>query len=82
MNWKKMPISHKIAGIISCLAVVLWLIHLIKPSLFPIDVSCPAVAVFTVCEAVVNWNDRRKFAYVMIAAAVISIAFFMLEIML
>jgi glucose-6-phosphate-specific signal transduction histidine kinase len=78
MKWKNMPISHKIATIISCLAVVVWLIQNVKNDLFPIDLTYPAVAVFTVCEAVVCWKDRRKWAYLLIAGAVISLACFFL----
>jgi uncharacterized membrane protein len=82
MNWKNMPISHKIATIISFLAVLVWLIHNVKPDLFPVDPSCPAVAVFTACEAVICWKERRKWAYLLIAGAVISLACFVLEVML
>ena len=82
MNWKKMPITHKIATIISGLAVVVWLINKVRPSIFPIDLSYPAIAVFTICEAVVCWKDKRKWSYLLIAGAVISLAFFFLEMML
>ena len=77
-----MPISHKIATIISGLAVVVWLIHKVKPDLFAVDPTCPAIAVFTVCEAVVYWKKKRTWAYLLIAGAVISTAFFLLELML
>ena len=82
MNWKNMPLSHKIATIISGLAVVVWLIYQVKPTLFPLDLTCPAVAVFTGCEAVVYWKEKRKWAYLLIAGAVISLAFFFLDLML
>ena len=82
MNKKKTPLSHKIATIISCLAVVIWLIHKVNPELFPVDPTCPAIAVFTVCEAVVYWQKRRIWAYLLIAGAVISTAVFLLEMML
>ena len=82
MNQKNIPISHKIAIVISCLSVVVWLINNVKPDLFPIDLTYPAVSVFTVCEAVLCWNNRRKWAYLLIAGAVISFACFLLEFML
>ena len=82
MNWKNMPLSHKIATIIAGLAVVVWLICQVKPTLFPVDPTCPAIAVFTVCEAVVYWKEKRKWAYLLIAGAVISLACFFLELML
>ena len=71
-----MPLSHKIAPIISGLSVLVWLIHHVEPDLFPIDPTCPAVAVFTVCEAVVYWQKKRSWAYILIGAAVVSMAFF------
>lgn len=78
MNWKNMPLSHKIATAISGLAVVVWLVHKVQPNLLPIDPTYPAIAVFTVCEAVVYWKNR-KWACLLIAAAVISTACFLLE---
>lgn len=79
MSWKNMPLSHKIASVIAGLAVVVWLIPTVQPNLLPIDPSCPAIAVFTVCEAVICWNQKRKWAYLLIVGAVISMACFMLE---
>ena len=82
MNWKNMPLSHKIATVIAGLAVVAWLVHRVQPNLLPIDPTYPAIAVFTVCEAVVCWKEKRKWALVLIAGAVISTACFLLELML
>ena len=82
MNWKNMSISQKIAMVISGLAVVVWLIPNVKPDLLPVDPTYPAIAVFTVCEAVVCWNTRRKWSYLLIAAAVICLASFILELTL
>ena len=82
MNWKNMPLPHKIATIVSILAVVVWLIQKVNPTLFPIDTTCPAIAVFTACEAVVYWKNQRKWAYLLIAGAVISTVCFILELML
>ena len=77
-----MPLSHKIATIIAGLAVVVWLINKVQPNLLPIDPTYPAIAVFTICEAVVYWQKKRTWAYLLIAGAVISLAFFLLELML
>ena len=77
-----MPISHKIATIFSAIAVLVWVIHKAKPNLFPVDPTCPAIALFTVCEAVVYWRNKRKWAYLLIAAAVISLACFFWELTL
>lgn len=82
MNWKNMSIAGKIATIISGLAVVFWLIPKVKPDLLPIDPTYPAIAVFTVCEAVFCWKQNRKWAYLLIAGAVISLGFSILELTL
>ena len=82
MNWKNMPISHKIATVISIIAVLVWVIHKVKPDLFPFDPSYIAIAVFTICEAVVYWKNKRIWSYILIAGAVISIACIVLEFML
>ena len=82
MNWKNMPLSHKIATIIAGLAVVVWVLQQVKPDLFPIDPTYPAIAVFTICEAVTCWEEKRKWSYLLIAGAVVCLAFFFLELML
>ena len=82
MNWKTMPISHKIATIIAALAALVWVISQAKPDLFPFDATCPAIAVITGCESVVYWKERRAWSYILIAGAVISLACFFLEFML
>lgn len=82
MNWKNMPLSHKIATVISGLAVVVWFISKIQPDLLPIDPTYPAIAVFTACEAVIYWKTKRKWAYLLIAGAIISLASLLLELML
>lgn len=82
MKWKDMPLSHKILTVIAGLAVVVWLICKVKPNLFPVDPTYPAIAVVTVCEAVVYWKEKRKWAYLLIAGAVISLACFFMEQML
>ena len=79
MNWKNMPLSHKIATVIAGIAVLFWVIHQVQPNLLPIDPTYPSIAVFTVCEAVVYWKQKRKWAYLLIAGAVISMACFILE---
>ena len=73
MNWKKMQLSHKIATIISGFAVMVWLIPKMKPDQFPFDPTYPAIAVFTICEAVVYWKKKRTLAYLLIVGAVISL---------
>ena len=82
MNWKNMPLSHKISTVIAGLAVVVWLLNKVQPNLFPVDPTYPAIAVFTICEAAVCWEKQRKWSFLLIAGAVISLAFFLLELIL
>ena len=82
MKWKDMPLAHKIATVISGLALLVWLIPRVRPNLLPFDPTYPAIAVFTVCEAVTYWKTKRVLAWIMIGAAVISITCYILELML
>ena len=82
MNWKNMSLSQKIATVIAGLSVVVWLIPKVKPDLLAVDLTYPAIALFTVCEAVVYWSSKRKWSYLLIAGAVISLASFLLELTL
>lgn len=82
MNWKNLSTTHKIATVIAGIAVVIAVIGWMTPELFPVNLNTPAIAVFTLCEAVIYWNQRRKLSYLMIAAAVISLACFFLELSL
>ena len=82
MNWKNMSLSQKIATVIAGLSVVVWLIPKVKPDLLAVDLTYPAMALFTVCEAVVYWSSKRKWSYILIAGAVISLASFLLELTL
>ncbi|MBR5229605.1 MAG: hypothetical protein IKW01_02020 [Firmicutes bacterium] len=82
MNWKEMPLVHKIATVIAGIAAVIGVIGMVKPDLAPVDLTTPAIAVFTLCEAVVYWSQKRKWAVAMIAAAFISMACFILELSL
>ena len=79
MKWKNMPLAHKIATIIAGLAVVAWLIPKVDATLLPFDTTYPAIAVFTGCEAVIYWKQKRKWSYLLIAAAAICLGCFILE---
>lgn len=82
MNWKNMSPVQKLATVIAGIAVVLWAIAQVKPDILPIDASYIAISVFTLCEAVVCWKQKRKWALLLIAAAVICMACTVLEFML
>ena len=73
MKWNEMPLAHKIATIISFLAVAVWLVSKLQPELLPFDPTYPAIAVFALCEAVIDWDKRRTWSYLYIAGAVICL---------
>ena len=79
MNWKAMSLSQKIATAVAGLAVLVWLIYKVQPNLLPINPTYPAIAVFTVCEAVIYWKQKRTWSYLLITGAVICFACFLLE---
>jgi hypothetical protein len=79
MKWNNMSVIHKIASVIAGLAAVVWVIFQIKPNLLPVDVSSLCIAVFTLCEGVVCWKEKRTWAILLIVAAVICAASFALE---
>ena len=79
MNWNKMPLAHKIATVIAGLAAVLWAIPHVQPNLLPFDPTYPAIAVFTACEGVVYWEQKRTWSYLLLAGAVICAACFLFE---
>ena len=68
--------------IFTCIIAVLVVIAMRKPDLFPFNITCPAIALVTAIEAAVYWKKNRKWAYLLIAGAVISLAFFLLELFL
>ena len=79
MNWKAMPMAHKIATVIAAIAALFWVIGNIKSDLLPFDPTYPAISVVTLCEAIIYWNRKRKWAYLLIAAAFICLGCFILE---
>lgn len=82
MNWKTKTPVQKVAFIIACIAVAVWAAWKAMPDLFSMDPTYPAIAVFTVCEAVDCWKQKRKWSYLLIAGAVISLVSFILELSL
>lgn len=81
-KWKDMTPLQKAALIISCIAALLIALALRDPDLFPINMTYPGIVVITACEALAEWKQNRKLSYLLIAAAVISLAFFLLELCL
>ena len=81
-NWKDMTPMEKVALIVSCIAALAVALALRNQDLFPFDITCPAIAIATALEALTYWKKNRKFAYLLIAATVVSLAFFVLELCL
>ena len=79
MKWEDLSRGEKILFVISCIGAGLVVLDKVKPGLFPIDPTYPGIALFTICEAAVYWNKQRKWAYLLIAGGVISLACFALE---
>ena len=82
MKWNDMTPIQKVLFIISCVALVFLPVSNVMADIFPIDMTYPAIVVFTVCEAVVYWKQKRKWSYLLIGGAVISLACFVLELWL
>ena len=82
MDWKNMTPKQKVLLVISCIAAAVAALAWSKPGLFPFNPTCPAIAVFTVCEALAYWKEKRKWSYLLLAAAVISMGCFLLELWL
>ena len=82
VKWKDLTSLQKIGFIITCIGAVLVVVDMMKPELFPVNMTTPAVAVMTVGEAMDYWQKNRKWAWLFIGAAVIAMACFILELCL
>lgn len=78
-KWKDMTAMQKSGFIILLLGAALMLVSVVKPSLFPINMTSPALIIITVGEAMDYWENKRKLAWFFIGAAVICLAAFILE---
>ena len=79
-NWKDMTPVQKAGFVIICLGAILMLASILKPDLFPVNMTTPAITVITVGEAMNYWEKSKKWTWMFIGAAVISVACFLLEI--
>ena len=82
MKWKDMTSMQKAGFIIVCLGAALMVVAIVKPSLFPVSMTTPALVVISVGEAMDYWQKSRKWAWLFIGAAVIAMACFVLELCL
>lgn len=81
-KWKDKTLLQKAGLIIAILGAVGVLISAIKPDLFAVDTTIPSIAIMTIGEAMDYWPNRRKWALAFIIAAVICMAFFIVELCL
>ena len=82
LKWKDMTSMQKIGFIIVCLGAVLMVVAMMKPELFPVNMTIPAIALMSVGEAMDYWQKNKKWAWVFIGTTVISMACFVLELCL
>lgn len=82
LKWKDMTTMQKIGFIIVCLGAVIMVVDMMKPELFSVNMTTPSIAVISVGEAMDYWQKSRKWAWLFIGAAVISMACFVLELCL
>ena len=75
-KWKDMTPMQKIGFVIVCIGAALVAVAMMKPDLFPVNMTTPAIAVMSVGEAMDYWQKNRKWAYLFIAAGVICLACF------
>ena len=82
MKWNELTPMRKIGFVILCIGAALMLVGAMKPELFPIDMTTIALVVMSVGEAMDHWEEKRKWAYLFIAAAVICLACFLVGLFL
>ena len=82
LKWKDMTSMQKTGFIVLCLGALLMAVAVVKPDLFPVNMTTPALAVISVGEAMDYWQKSKKWAWLFIGAAVISMACFALELCL
>ena len=78
-KWKDMTVMEKVAFVVSCIAALMVVISLARPEFLPINLTYPAIALITACEAAVYWKKKRKWAVLLIVGAVVSLGCFILE---
>ena len=81
-KWKDMTTMQKAGFVILCIGAALIVLSWVKPGLFPISMTTPALVIMSVGEAMDYWQKNRKWAWLFIGAAVISMACFILDLCL
>ena len=75
MKWKELSTPIKITTIISYIICVIGVIGIYwnRTGTNPLnfDIYYPALCLFSICEIIIEWGNRRIFAYIAIASAII-----------
>lgn len=79
-KWKDMSTMQKIGFIITCLGAILMIVAALKPDIFPVKMTTPALAIMSVGEAMDYWQKKRKWFWLFVGAAVICMACFILDV--
>ena len=79
-KWKDMSTMQKIGFIITCLGAVLVAVAALKPDIFPVKMTTPALAIMSLGEAMDYWQKNRKWFWLFAGAAVICMACFILDV--
>ena len=82
LKWKDLTSMQKAGFIVLCLGALLMVVSIMKPDLFPVNMTMPALTVMSVGEAMDYWQKSKKWAWLFIGAAVITTACFVLELCL
>ena len=82
IKWKDMTALQKAGFIVLCLGALLMVAAIMKPDLFPVSMTTPAIVVMSVGEAMDYWQKSKKWAWLFIGAGVIAAACFVLELCL
>jgi hypothetical protein len=82
-KWKDMTAMQKAGFVILCIGAAMMLVAFLKPGFFPVQIDTTlALVVMSVGEAMDHWEKSRKWAWLFIAAGVICLVCWGLELFL
>lgn len=82
LKWKDMTTMQKAGFVILCVGALLMVVSIMKPALFPVSMTTPALAIMSVGEAMDYWQKSKKWAWLFIGAAAVATTTFLLELFL
>ena len=77
-KWKEMTSLQKAGFIVLCLGAVLMLAGVVKPDLFPVEMTYPAIVIMSAGEAMDYGEKNRKWAWLFAGAGAICLVCFLL----